>query len=270
MAQPSVTPHWASSGASGGHPPNTDKSGHSATPPSVFLYFGEIFRGFATVTTRDAIYDHAWRVARQAILDGPKGRICAIKGPKCVRHATEVDHIIPVADGGPRLDPANLRPACKPCNIGRANTEKHREGWRRSSTVIILVVGPAGAGKSTQVQGQAGPEDVVIDYDRIAAALGPELPRGATTRHDATMVARNAILREVRRGEVKAARVWIVSANPRAEEMFPHHVVQVVDPGRDEVLRRASEGGRSAAFARIVDDWYAVRSGSAAVASREW
>ena len=30
--------------------------------------------------------------------------------------ANEVDHIQPIAEGGARLDPANLRPLCKPCH----------------------------------------------------------------------------------------------------------------------------------------------------------
>jgi hypothetical protein len=131
------------------------------------------------------------------------------------------------------------------------------------------VIGPPGAGKSSMVQELAGLDDVVVDYDHLSQALGPSLPRGADARHDVTMAARNAVLTKIRRGEVAAATIWIVSTNPRAESMFPHHEVELVDPGRDEVLRRAAKAGRPASFTAVVDDWYSAR-GPVSVSSREW
>lgn len=131
------------------------------------------------------------------------------------------------------------------------------------------MVGPPGAGKSTLVQERAGDRDVVVDYDHISQAFGPALARGTTQRHDVTMAARNAVLVKIRRGEVDAHTIWIISTNPKAETMFPHHTVEVVDPGRDEVLKRAAGAGRPASFAGIVDDWYAQRRSESA-SSREW
>lgn len=213
-------------------------------------------------------YDHQWQRVRLKVLrrDGYR---CRIQGPRCEGDATDVDHIVPVDAGGPRLELMNLRAACRPCNSGRAARAKHRAGWRRSDTRITLVAGPAGAGKSTLVSDRAGPGDVVVDYDELAAALGSDSHGGEDRA--LTSAARNAVLRRVQRGQVAAPRVWIVSANPRAESVFPHHEVMVVDPGRDEVLRRVRQSGRPARWEGLVDEWYRQRAESVEVApSRKW
>lgn len=210
-----------------------------------------------------------WQQVRQVVMERDEWR-CRVRLQCCEGEASDVDHIVPPADGGDRWDLANLRASCGPCNRSRASKQKHHEGWRRSSTEIVLVVGPVGAGKSTLASGRATARDVVIDYDAISQAFGEALPRGVRQRHDVTNAARNAVLRRLRRGEIDAARVWLVSSNPRAEQVFPHHRVEVVDPGRDEVLRRASEAGRPAAMLRMIEDWYRQRSGEAVAASRSW
>ena len=66
-------------------------------------------------------YDHAWQQMRFAILERDRWQ-CQIHGPRCKTVATQADHIIPLSEGGRRLDPDNLRAACAPCNIGRQNT----------------------------------------------------------------------------------------------------------------------------------------------------
>jgi hypothetical protein len=81
------------------------------------------------------------------------------------------------------------------------------------------------------------------------------------------MAARNAILREIRRGEVDAHTIYILSANPNAERMFPFHEVAEIDPGREEVLRRCAEE-RPAFFVTLVDDWYNRRGRQ--TSAREW
>lgn len=197
------------------------------------------------------VYDHAWRKVRDLVLERDRW-VCQISGPKCDGQADCVDHVIPVEDGGARLDPGNLRAACTPCNVARANRQKAREGWRRSRTRVMLVVGPPGAGKSAFVDGRKEPGDLVVDYDLLAGAIGSASSDGAT--HDAVMAARNALLTKVRRGEVDAPTAWIVSANPNAEDLFPFHEVHVVDPGADEAAR-----GLSGERRRLVDEWYANR-----------
>ena len=66
-------------------------------------------------------YDHTWQMVRLQILDRDHHQ-CQVRGPKCKGNATEVDHIVPLSEGGARLDHDNLRSSCTACNRGRQNT----------------------------------------------------------------------------------------------------------------------------------------------------
>ena len=71
-----------------------------------------------------------WRDLRaQVLLEEP---FCAIRGPKCTRVATTVDHIRAEAAGGAEFDRDNCRGACAPCNYGSGAAMGNR--WRRSRT----------------------------------------------------------------------------------------------------------------------------------------
>ena len=59
-------------------------------------------------------YPSNWKRLRLQILD-QDAYVCQIQGPGCHRSATDVDHIIPLVQGG-SSDPSNLRAACAPCN----------------------------------------------------------------------------------------------------------------------------------------------------------
>ncbi len=64
---------------------------------------------------RDQFYSSAeWRKARAAVLK--RHPRCQIKLPGCTGHAECVDHKTPIAAGGAKLDPANLRSACWRCH----------------------------------------------------------------------------------------------------------------------------------------------------------
>ena len=56
-----------------------------------------------------------WRTLRLRILmrDGYR---CQINANGCTQHADQVDHIVPLVDGGEKYDPNNLRAACTHCN----------------------------------------------------------------------------------------------------------------------------------------------------------
>lgn len=53
------------------------------------------------------------------------GHACQIRGPRCTGRATEVDHRIPLAAGGPDTA-ANKQAACANCHADKTRTEKTR------------------------------------------------------------------------------------------------------------------------------------------------
>jgi len=74
----------------------------------------------------------SWQETRARILrDSPYCAECARAGR--VRLADEVDHILPIADGGSD-EPGNLQPLCAPC---------HREKTRREAQARALDRKPA-------------------------------------------------------------------------------------------------------------------------------
>ncbi|WP_204806303.1 HNH endonuclease [Mycobacterium riyadhense] len=56
----------------------------------------------------------AWKRLRNQVLQRD-GHQCQIKGPGCLVHADQVDHIVPVHLGGTD-DPSNAQSCCKPCH----------------------------------------------------------------------------------------------------------------------------------------------------------
>lgn len=218
-------------------------------------------------------YSGPWRKIRAQVLERDN-YLCQIRGPKCTGVATAVDHIIPVASGGPWFDPAGLRACCVNCNNGRIQRQRN-EAWRTARTRIALIVGPPGAGKTTWVAENKNHGDLVIDYDAIAVALGSnDSSEHHDALHGATMAARNGVLTKLRQGKIDVARCWLISANPRAEQFLPYHTVVKIDPGLDVVLTRLEAHKRPGHQAQLVRDWYAVRSGDLASvsksSSRDW
>lgn len=76
---------------------------------------------------------NSWSSLPQSVRDSVRipvlerdGYRCQIRGPKCTVHANDVDHIVSRKDGGPLLDPNNMRAACAPCNRGRRDDARGR------------------------------------------------------------------------------------------------------------------------------------------------
>jgi len=63
-------------------------------------------------------YNRGWPALRLTILERDNWQ-CQIRGPHCKGKATEVDHIIPISEGGSWRDPSGLRAVCRVCHNGR-------------------------------------------------------------------------------------------------------------------------------------------------------
>jgi hypothetical protein len=73
------------------------------------------------------LWTQGYRRVRRMVL-ARDNYTCQIRGPKCRTYATEVDHVIPRAEGGSVYDMANLRASCGPCNWGRHGGVGRRRG----------------------------------------------------------------------------------------------------------------------------------------------
>jgi len=73
--------------------------------------------------------DTRWRRFRAWVLARDAYR-CKVRLEGCTGDAPlkggHVDHIIPLASGGAKYDPANVRASCRPCNLKRGKgKERH-------------------------------------------------------------------------------------------------------------------------------------------------
>ena len=51
------------------------------------------------------------------------GHRCYLRGPRCIGHATQVDHVVNVAAGGTH-DEGNLAAICAPCHEAKTQGER--------------------------------------------------------------------------------------------------------------------------------------------------
>lgn len=196
------------------------------------------------------------------------GRGCWLKLPGCTKIATTKDHVVPYAQGGTD-DLNNFRPACRSCNSKRQN--------RNYGGLVRVITGPPAAGKSTYVQENAHPSDVVIDLDRIARAFMPESNGGAPLpdqtgggpygdgqvypayiRHVAIGARTAAIQRATRLRE--RIGVWIIHSIPKPEQLEEYQrmgwQVISIDPG-EQIVRERISNERSTPMQDVATKWYA-------------
>lgn len=89
-------------------------------PPKVELKGGSAERG----------YDAKWQRLRAAVLARePFCRRCDSKG--IVTEAVHVDHIVPLSEGGARLEDTNLQPLCVQCHVEKTAEDVARRSGRK-------------------------------------------------------------------------------------------------------------------------------------------
>jgi ATP-dependent protease ClpP protease subunit len=123
---------------------------------------------------------------------------------------------------------------------------------------VTIVVGPPCAGKSTYIDDQHAPDDVVVDFDRLAQALG------SSTEHDptddvarATHAARYSAIAQALEVDTDS---WIVETSPTPDRVATYEAAGaefvLLDPGEQVCLDRAVEDDRPEGTADVIRAWY--------------
>lgn len=145
--------------------------------------------------------------------------------------------------------------------------------------MLIVVVGPPAAGKSSWIKAHAKPTDIVIDLDLMALAMaGP-----GADHHDHGDVlmrvvhrARFAALNEAYQ-HLDKVDVYVIHTQPGAKALAKYKRLEArivtVDPGREIVMARV-RAMRQPEMERVVSRWYNSRRGQSHGAmpqrSRAW
>jgi len=71
-----------------------------------------------------------WRKTRLMVLR--RDPVCQVLG--CNQPSEVVDHIVPISEGGDKLDPDNLQGLCKPCHDHKTLAEARHRATRKRPT----------------------------------------------------------------------------------------------------------------------------------------
>ncbi len=205
-------------------------------------------------------YDRRWQRLRKLILH--RDPICKI----CDRvSSTDVDHIIPKAQGGEDTE-ENLQGLCHACH------SKKTTGESRPSIPTTIIAGPPGAGKSSYAAVRMRHGDLLVDLDMIYQAIsGLDLYDNPGNLLQFAIAARDGIyyrLGHLWKYTAKPRHAWVIvtlpKAGDRAElgvELGASVVVLETSPN-DCSYRLQADTERGASEARIeaqrtlIDKWW--------------
>lgn len=124
---------------------------------------------------------------------------------------------------------------------------------------ITVVTGPPCSGKSTLVRDRAHPDDVVLDFDAIAQAIGAKTAHAsAGSQREVAHVMRHAAIARVLEGI--DAPAWIIHTWPSAEQLALYAAAGAelieLDPGLDVALARAEADNRPPGTFQAIASWY--------------
>jgi hypothetical protein len=135
--------------------------------------------------------------------------------------------------------------------------------------VLTVVTGPPCAGKSTYIEEHRSLDDVVIDVDRLAVALGADADhidwsRGTAHRilaRDVRAYLVRTLMQDLKVSGGAGTPVWLVDTAPKGWQRAEYRKVgaTVVDlvPAREVCHERAKAAGRSVATHGEIERWYA-------------
>jgi predicted kinase len=122
---------------------------------------------------------------------------------------------------------------------------------------IRVVIGASCSGKSTYIKKVKTPDDVVVDFDALAKALGSSVSHKSTGDiREVAFAVRDAAIRKVMQGVKFDA--YIIHTNPKQEHIHLYRDRNVefilIDPGIEVCLERAKE--RPKGTKESIVKWY--------------
>jgi predicted kinase len=122
---------------------------------------------------------------------------------------------------------------------------------------IRVVIGASCSGKSTYIKKTKTPDDVVVDFDALAKALGSSVSHKSTGDiREVAFAVRDAAIRKVMQGVKFDA--YIIDTSPKQERVSLYRGKNaefiLIDPGIETCLERAKE--RPKGTIESIYEWY--------------
>jgi len=231
-----------------------------------------------------------WKAARREVLVRDNYQCQA---PGCGKIVTgrnaHVDHVVRKSDM-PSDETSGLQTLCASCHGKKTRKEMngtpeaikwtlHPSWIRRSIIPVTLVCGPPASGKSTYVEQNKGPSDIVIDLDVIASGLARTTLHGWNAKWIGPSVrARNDMIGRLSKPQAcKHSRAWLVVGEPDAamrqwwvDTLGCDKVIVVESPASQCEARIASDPERAMQSGRANEWWagYTRRDGDERIVTR--
>jgi len=186
-----------------------------------------------------------------------------------IEAATEVDHIKPHrGDINLFRNLANLQSLCSSCHARKTAGETRAvaaiPNVQKPSCRVVLVAGPVGSGKSSWVQANSNPSDLILDLDVMLMELcGVTLHTKATPEQiRMAMIERNRLLAQL---SFKPRTTWLIATAPtwserrRWQEVLGCELV-VMGTSLEQCLENMSARDPSIDWESIAKKWFSCYS----------